>query len=198
MKLFFKLFTKSRHIESINLLTFGTVHFIFGIAILLILRLDSQTSKIFDQTCVATLISFLLIPLVRLVVKKDNKILRKFLKESITTGMIASLLVFIFGTLFLMNIDRSKSFYVLIWCDQPRNFKSITKLSFEQLGGIEYGGLQMRLNEQMSRGLIARTGKTYHLTNEGKLVLNSADSLASIFKLSGFKAIEKETKSASL
>ena len=109
-------------------------------------------------------------------------------------GFLIGLTVYIFGTTILMNIDRSRSFYVLVWSQKSSSEREIAELVTQQFGGAEILGLRQRLTEQVSRGLLIEKGGNYSLTTLGNLTLGISRTLAEIFSLNEFQRVDFETK----
>jgi hypothetical protein len=100
-------------------------------------------------------------------------------------------------TLSLVNIDRSKSFYLLYWVKYYDINTSNNLLNFSEYpeisDKINVNDFLIRVNEHSKRGLITQDNNILELTNTGNLLLRIADFLAMIFSLSGWQEI-KESK----
>jgi hypothetical protein len=89
----------------------------------------------------------------------------------------------------LLNVDRSRSFYVLSWVEQyefsslenERDFSSVRSQEVLALNPIN-----RRIAEQVNRGFISSERKTLELTSKGKFTLASAEFFAKYFRLSGW------------
>lgn len=111
------------------------------------------------------------------------------LKDSIRLLIYVNLIALMFSTLVLpyslLNVDRSRSFYVLSWVEQGRvsveNGQIILKVQSTESADI--AGVDLRLMEQEQRGLIQESNGIYKVTNMGKLTLMVANHLAKIFNL---------------
>jgi hypothetical protein len=170
----------------------------YGIFLLFLVRQVSTTTRIFEQICLAAMLTFITMLSFYAVTttRHTNELSR--LKNPVMVSLITSLLVFNFGTIGLMNIDRSKSFYVLVWCSEPKPLESIFELNNAQFDGVEETGVMMRLEEQKTRGLVDFSGDSYMLTNKGRITLKIAKLMATIFRLSGFTKVYEGTKNAPL
>ena len=91
----------------------------------------------------------------------------------------------------LVNIDRSRSFYVLSWIHKSEikvvsegyDLKNIH--SMEKLNNL---AINQRIDEQISRGLVVLEDKKLRLSFIGTTLVNISDKTAQIFDLKGWKA----------
>ena len=90
----------------------------------------------------------------------------------------------------LLNVDRSRSFYVLSWVDQGEvsieNGQIVVNV--ESTEATDTSGVELRLKEQQQRGLIQEANGRYKVTNMGKFILKIANLLAKIFNLKNWEA----------
>jgi hypothetical protein len=122
---------------------------------------------------------------------------RGALKDSIQTLCYVNILALMFSVLVLpyslLNIDRSRSFYVLSWVNQGRvsieNGQII--LNVESTESVDRSGVYLRVVEQQQRGLISRSNQTYEITSMGKLALVIANMLAQTFSLENWETNKK-------
>jgi hypothetical protein len=110
-------------------------------------------------------------------------------------GLLIGLTIYVFGTTVLMNIDRSRSFYVLVWSENVKSEEEIADLVTQQFGGVEISELHQRLLEQVKRGLLVEDQGKYSLTKLGNVTLSTSRILAKIFSLKAFQQIESEANS---
>jgi hypothetical protein len=94
----------------------------------------------------------------------------------------------------LVNIDRSKSLYLLYWVKyyditMSNNFSNISKYP-EISDNININDFLVRVNEHTTRGLISQKNNTLELTNIGDLLLKISDFLARIFVLTGWQELK--------
>jgi hypothetical protein len=116
-----------------------------------------------------------------------------FLKDSIRLLAYVNIIALMFSILFLpyclLNVDRSRSFYVLGWVEQGRvsveNSQIILRVKSTESADI--AGVHLRLMEQKQRGLIQVDDGIYRVTNMGKLTLEIANLLANIFNLTNWE-----------
>jgi hypothetical protein len=101
-------------------------------------------------------------------------------------SLTVSLLVFILLQFSVLNIDRSRSFYVLSWVHDGLVTKSGSDFDLDKVKSTEKfssNGISLRIREQSERGLINSEMKTLTLTEKGEIYLVIAKFLASTFKL---------------
>jgi hypothetical protein len=103
--------------------------------------------------------------------------------------VITSLAVaFIFNAT-LLNIDRSRSIYVLSWVNnQDINFKEgKIFIRVKSPESVNEEAIRLRVDENLKRGLIANQGQILKLTFSGTVVLKFNEVMANIFKLKNWK-----------
>jgi len=94
----------------------------------------------------------------------------------------------------LVNIDRSRSFYLLAWTDQGKVRESSLQLDLGMVMSKEnqnIEAIEKRLYEQVSRGLISINDNVYYLTDSGKVYLFISSNLANWFDLQNWKLNSK-------
>lgn len=102
-------------------------------------------------------------------------------------GLLIATIVFPYS---LVNIDRSRSFFVLSWVDHGKisvNSGEIT-LSVDSHESVDKIGVLQRLNEQEQRGLVSKKDNSFEVTGYGKFMLRIANSLAKLFNLENWEA----------
>jgi hypothetical protein len=99
--------------------------------------------------------------------------------------IILTLIFYLVYSFLLVNIDRSRSFYVLSWVkiykissNYPYDLSQIKSSE-----AINKFAITQRLTEQKNRKLIYDDGKYLKLTKSGNLILNLSNLLARVFKL---------------
>lgn len=154
---------------------FFLAYFLTSLFILFVVRVFFPSSLIFDQSLIIISITAFLFTFL--------KRRLRFSGSEVTYFIYAMLAFYIFTTSVLMNIDRSRSFYVLKWVQNNTSTYNLV-LQREELGRQGVTDIQLRLDEQKKRGLISRTDTgIYRLTNSGKIVKVIADLLSRIFNL---------------
>lgn len=108
--------------------------------------------------------------------------------ESIVSVLVSSLFFYSISMSTVLNIDRSKSFYVinLLHNSQPISESDLkTKIS-QKFGDKEYNSYQSRILEQAKRGIVTKENNKYVLSFIGNLIWQISNFLAKIFNLSGW------------
>ncbi len=92
---------------------------------------------------------------------------------------------------FILNVDRSRSTFVLSWVDKgfvskDKSGKFITEgiSSSESINSL---ATEQRLRENIDRGLITVEGSKVRLTMSGSLLLRVCETTAHLFSLQGWK-----------
>jgi hypothetical protein len=110
--------------------------------------------------------------------------------EKITQILLISISVsFVLNTV-LLNIDRSRSFYVLSWVsnNQIKNTSGELVISVRSKEALNQEGVNLRLNENIARGLIKKSDDIFILTSRGKILLEVSEKFANLFNLKNWKA----------
>jgi hypothetical protein len=86
-----------------------------------------------------------------------------------------------------MNIDRSKSFYVIQWVAemQPTNLSDLQSEIVKKYGYFDSESILKRISEQQKRGIITDTEFLY-LTGYGEIYYYIANVTANVFNLNGW------------
>jgi hypothetical protein len=101
------------------------------------------------------------------------------------------LIIYIFLILFFVNIDRSKSFYVLYWIEKyeiiykPSSSKFLENIP-ELETRISNYDFSQRVQEHKIRGLVAQKNNQLKLTGAGKMILRVSEIFAKYFRLTGW------------
>lgn len=90
----------------------------------------------------------------------------------------------------LLNVDRSRSFYVLSWVDQNKISKSGDQflVQVQSSESLDIRGVKQRVEEQQQRGLIRENNGVYQVTEIGSFMLGVANFLAELFNLENWKS----------
>jgi hypothetical protein len=116
-----------------------------------------------------------------------------FLKDTIQLLCYVNILALMLSVLVLpyslLNVDRSRSFYVLSWVNQGKISEASGQivLRVESEESSDIAGVKLRLIEQKQRGLIREIGGQYEVTGKGELALGIANTLAKIFNLKNWE-----------
>jgi hypothetical protein len=103
--------------------------------------------------------------------------------------MVSALLIFQVAQTTVLNIDRSRSYYLLSWVDKglvnlSGNTYDLSKVSStEKMDSL---GVKQRLTEQLSRRLIVIRDERVRLTFSGSLIVRVSNLLAHVFRLDGW------------
>ena len=110
--------------------------------------------------------------------------------EFISLVVISGLLGFLILPLSLVNVDRSRSFYVLSWVDNGSISSSDGELNFQikSSEASDINGVALRLKEQIGRGLVQEVNGRYQLTPTGDLYISVANFLADLYRLENWDA----------
>jgi hypothetical protein len=120
--------------------------------------------------------------------KKDD------LKETIVEVLLVVTLFTSLANFSLVNIDRSRSFYLLAWIEQGKVLQSNLQLDLSMVFSKEnqnIDAIESRLNEQVSRRLVSVNDNYYSLTDLGKVYLFISSKLANWFDLENWKLNSK-------
>jgi hypothetical protein len=122
----------------------------------------------------------------------DAKIVR--FRTTTAEILLVSTLFISLANLSLVNIDRSRSFYLLAWVGDSKVIENDSGLDLSMVLSSEIrniDAINVRLNEQISRGLVSQSGSEYRLTNLGKVYLLMSNVVADWFKLENWKVNSK-------
>lgn len=89
----------------------------------------------------------------------------------------------------LLNVDRSRSFYVLSWVDQNKISKSGNQIliQVQSSESLDIVGIKQRVEEQQQRGFIRENNGVYQVTEIGSFMLGVANLLAELFNLENWE-----------
>ena len=172
-----------------QILTWLIVQSISVIFLLVIRQLGIRNNLLFEQLFVASFIG----PVCFLFIYKKfdrPKGLRKINASNVGYLLIIAVLSFqLIAPSSILNIDRSRSFYVLSWVKDGNvhikdNGLILTGVKSHE--ALDPDAIESRLNEQLSRGLINKLNGDYKLTFRGSLMVKIADTLSALFKLQGW------------
>lgn len=172
-----KIFLKE---ESIKLLMCVSVTILL-LAILAIWRLVETNTFIFIQIIICTLILLLTLYSLRL-----TKFKSKFLKGN---ELLVISISFIIVTFLLLNIDRSRSFFLLKWVESVgNNGISLTELQKQKiLSDTDITAIKQRIQEQDQSGFLFMHNERIYISREGKFLVFIFRNVASFENLKGYK-----------
>jgi hypothetical protein len=122
------------------------------------------------------------------------KIKSDFFGRRFQLTAIASLLFFLAAQFTILNIDRSRSFYVLSWIDLERIQIRGDGYDLSQVVSLEKSNVNAiadRIEEQVSRGLVISKDSKLQLTQRGEFVLWAAEFSGQLFHLEYWEANRK-------
>jgi hypothetical protein len=158
-----------------------------GSLILFIQRHFSPKGLLFEQIILSSLAILALGVLVQMLHDVNGKD-----KYSIFTLILLSAsLFFSSGNSTLLNIDRSRSFYILIFAEKYESKLTMTEKYDNFFQGIEKIEFERRLEEQNRRKLLSIDDDQIALTDRGRFVLRTAKFLAYSFNLEQFIKVLK-------
>ncbi len=139
---------------------------------------------LFEQILLASALSFLLLPFCHLI----NKKFKSFIRLEI---FLAVILFFNLATTSLLNIDRSRSFYLLSWINKNQlicsNGGGLDLKNVPSLEKFNQEAINQRILEQRDRKLIYYDYNSCGLTELGNFYLFLSSNLSNIFYLDGWK-----------
>ncbi len=160
-------------------------HFLLGSAILLGFR-HYLSGELFEQILLSGLLSALLLITGFNILRRSNV----FFSSNDSMIVILALLLFWFAVPnTLVNIDRSRSFYVLSWANEGEiriGENSSIILNVKSSEAINYLAVVDRITEQENRGLLVRTSTDIKLSTRGVVLVHLSDWLAKLFLLDGW------------
>jgi len=95
---------------------------------------------------------------------------------------------FILITSLLLNIDRSRSFYLLKWVESAGNYgTSITELQkLKKLSDSDLAALKQRVREQDQSGFLFKDNERIYISSQGKFLVFIFRNLAKFENLKGY------------
>ena len=147
---------------------------------LVIWRTFDTETFLFLQICATSLFAYVTIMLFRITGKRSI-----FLNPELAVIAIS----FVIITTLTLNIDRSRSVFVLKWVNElssssPVKVEEIVK--FKDLSPLDTAVVAQRLDEQEQLGLLDEVGNGYKLSVFGNLFVKFASAFAKLMNLSGF------------
>lgn len=104
--------------------------------------------------------------------------------------LLIALVFFTITTSTLVNVDRSRSIYVLSWISEGRvelnnNFIGLDQVRSKEKMNID--GVKQRINEQIERGLVTQSGNKLELNKSGLVIVLISKFVAKVFNLNGWE-----------
>jgi hypothetical protein len=162
---------------NLKLRTFLLSVFLHFVILLMFRVLDIFNNLLFEQIILGSFLVFIVIWF------WQKFIAKKSILTILLLSMSASILV---EQSTILNIDRSRSFYVLAWTHKnlisfENGILDLTKVQSDEKLGLT--GIETRINEQISRGLMTKRSSELKLSNFGKVYYFCAEKIAIIYRL---------------
>jgi len=111
-----------------------------------------------------------------------------FTYELFLSIVVSTLLFYSLSTATILNIDRSKSFHVIAFIYEK---EPVSQLEFkieliEKFSESEWNSYNLRMNEQIKRGIILKDDGFISLSSKGNFIYHFSNFLAKIFLLEGW------------
>lgn len=173
-------------------LLLGLVIFVTCNVVLVTCRKFVASSFIVDQLILITLGLGCVVGLLSSFSGVIARLKRMGLSRSLVTWVsISSFSAFIiFGLAVPAAVQRSKSAHVILWVGESGEgiTKTVLRRRLEQrFGKTDFASFELRLTEQVSRGLLEDSSGVYVVTKSGRLVFEAADLLAKVYSLPGWR-----------
>ena len=164
------------------------VNFILSMLALKLLRTFSDI-QLFEQIMLSALTSAFFVWMTALLLSRNSFISSQRIPTISWIILVSMLLIVTLGPNTVMNVDRSRSFYVLSWVEKKAikvtdDGKLILNVNSPEKFNLV--SIKARLDEQSTRGLIEFRDQSYFLTWRGRLTLMIAEFLAAFYKLDGW------------
>ena len=169
----------------IKLVSLSIAFFVFLTFTLYLLRNYNPDALVFDQILY---LSFFFLVIATFM---GTRSFQSFVPRIQFLGIIlvVSFFFYSFYSVMLVNIDRSRSFYVLSWVgkDKIHYVNGKIHVNVQSMEAINLEGVEQRINEQKDRGLIEISGDKIYLTWYGKGFLVISNLFADVFKLDNWE-----------
>ena len=165
---------------------------LFSVVIVFLLRQTNPGGDLFSQINLSVFCGFAFGFFVIFARKKSG--LEKGIKRHLHSLLTVQLIIFISLQFSLVNIDRSRSFYVLSWANQEKVFDSkqgITLVGVQSPEILNLSAIRFRLDEQIKKNLLKVERGQIKPTLPGKFMILIADGLANLFNLENWKLNKK-------
>lgn len=167
----------------VNLLLVCTLIFFSASAALAFFRKFKPNSDLFNQINIASFLCGASIFLFLLLRKKLNY-------ENFLLMFLVSLMFFISHQMVLLNIDRSRSYYVIGWVHAGNVGVKNDLYTYDDVVSFEKKNIEasdMRIREQIDRGVMVKIGDSVKLTFTGAAMYQTAEILSKVFSLENWK-----------
>jgi len=173
------------------ILLFGMELFFFSFFLFTCRKLGIDSGLLFEEIIISAIGAGLTSVLFSLLLKNSFSLWKISVDKSHEVILVITfaLVLFLGASSTILNIDRSRSFFVLSWVNQGLVSNKNGQVDLQKVHSMEKlnpEGISQRLSEQMARGLVKVNQNNYVLTNKGKFTLSISDALARIFTLDGW------------
>ena len=150
------------------------------------MRQITQEILLFESMLLSILITILFV-LILYWVRREREF-KQFAFEDLLAIVLSLVLFYSISGSTILNVDRSKSFYVLSWVHDygPISENELAQRLQSKYGAYDSISINQRLVEQTSRGVLVFRGGRYQTSVVGDIYWYVATGIASIFKLSGW------------
>lgn len=155
------------------------------LSLMVLLRRVYEEYDVFSQLNLTFVLSIFLL----LIVMFFNSDIRKSgsLRVLLFCGACAMYATYSLQSTFLLNVDRSRSFYVLAWVDRyPISSQNLENDILENVRSPEkdsFFAIKQRIDEQVKRGYIREESGILDLTSKGSFMLKLSKLLANLYRL---------------
>ena len=158
----------------------GIVTTLLAMLVIAVWRQFDTNTFIFLQILLVTLLIAILCYAL-----SENIYLKKFLHQN---ELVAALIPFVIVSFLLLNIDRSRSIYVVKWVGANQNVGvTLEELrTSKNLTPSEFSAIQQRISEQVQSGTLIEADSKIRLTARGKFMLKVIETVAKIENLTGY------------
>ena len=170
---------KSNLIHEVKNLLAGFTASVMLFFLLFIWRLYSTRIFLFIQILLCTVFIYLV-----LIYFSRSKLTFFYRRE-----LVSTLIAFLICSFLLLNIDRSRSIYILKWVSiyQGNDFVSVDQISKNlEFSTSETEALKQRAGEQKQTLMMTSKGSGLRLTSMGEFFIKICSALARLFNLNGY------------
>jgi hypothetical protein len=169
----------------LKMICLSVVFFIFLTFLLYLLRRFLSDGLVFDQILYLSLVFFIFATFIG--TRSFQRVLPR--SQLAVIVLIVTFFFYSFYSVMLVNIDRSRSFYVLSWVEKDKIYYESGKIQVivESREADNRDGVEQRIIEQIDRGLIKISEDKMQLTLYGKSLLKVSNAFASIFRLKNWE-----------
>ena len=156
--------------------------------ILIPFRYWNPDGGLFEQISFITIVCFCILTFTTLSPMKIKNSTNQR-KNIVLVNLLAAVCFWSFSQSTLLNIDRSRSFYILSWVSHNEiriNNGQLDLTLIKSQEKLNQAGIEQRYYEQIDRGYISNSHKTIKLTKKGTLIFEMSKLLSRIYHLNGW------------